>query len=133
MKKMNFNRLGKMLLPVFFLFGLFLLSANTMNAQSHGSKIYAEKVIQHINDLPNPLTIGLPTAKSDIEMANNPKLKDKLMKALERQFGMLVVSAILDENKTAKDAIEMTYTSLNKKIDAVYLDPIKEIYLDMLD
>jgi len=132
MKKMNFSRLGKMLLPVFFLFGLFLLSTNTVNAQTHKDKLFAEKVEQHVKTLPNPLTVGLPSVKSDVELANNPQLKDKLMGALERQYGILIIYAI-KKGDTAREAIDRTYKSLNQKIDAAYLDPVKETYLGMLE
>ncbi len=133
MKKMNLNlgRIGKMLLPVFFLMGLFLLNANTVQAQS--AEEYVVKVKQHVNSLPKVDTQKMLTKKNLKEEVNNPALASDLLIGLETEFGRLVIEGITRNNFEAKEAVDKTYELLGREIPAEYLDPIKEIYVDLLN
>jgi len=133
MKKMNLNFLGlkaKMVLPLFLLFGLFVLSTNTTSAQSVNS--YANKVAIHVNNLPEVGIVNLPTYKSSRKAVNNPKLSRELMTNLEKEFGNLIVYGIDKEGFSDKEAIEKTYEILSVKIPTEYLDPVKQVYIDLL-
>jgi len=86
MKKMNLSFLGlkaKMVLPLFLLIGLFLVSANTSNAQSivvkrntttqllSSEKGFYESVSKHVSELPVSVSMVLPIMKSSKEAINN--------------------------------------------------------------
>ena len=133
MKKMNLNFLGlkmKMVLPLFLLFGLFVLSTNTASAQAVNS--YANKVTMHVNALPDVGVVNLPTQKSVREAVNDPRLANNLKVNLEKEFGNLIVFGIDREGFSNKESIEKTYKILNVKIPAAYLDPVKQVYVDLL-
>ena len=132
MKKMNLNlgRIGRMLLPVFFLMGLFLLSANTAQAQS--VEDYVVKVKQHVNSLPKVNLESTLTAKDAREEVNNPAIANDLKIGLEAEFGRLIIEGITKNNFEAKEAIDRTYELLGVKVPAEYLDPVKAIYVDLL-
>jgi len=132
MKKMNLNlgRIGRMLLPVFFLMGLFLLSANTAQAQS--VEDYVVKVKQHVNSLPKVSLENTLSAKDAREEINNPALANDLKIGLDAEFGRLIIEGITKNHFQAGEAIEKTYELLGKKVPTEYLDPVKEIYEDLL-
>jgi hypothetical protein len=129
MKKMNLSlgRIGRMLLPVFLFMGLFFLSANTMNAQSAVAKLK-----QHISKLPDVTSLSLPSTKSMANEVNNPSKANDLKIGLETAFGRLILEGISREGFDKKQAIDKTYDLLNEKISAEYLDPVREIYRDLL-
>ncbi|HEB61753.1 MAG TPA: hypothetical protein ENI82_01245 [Bacteroidetes bacterium] len=133
MKKMNLNlgRIGKMLLPVFFLMGLFLLNANTVQAQS--AEEYVVKVKQHVNNLPKVNSEKTLTSKNLKEELNNPALASDLLIGLEAEFGRVIIVGITRNGFEAKESVERTYELLGREIPAEYLDPIKEIYVDLLN
>jgi hypothetical protein len=135
MKKMNLNlgRIGRMLLPVFFLMGLFLFNVNSVqaqNAQAPGD--FSVKVLKHINSLPSTDAINLPIKKSSQEEINNPRKANDLKIGLEKEYGNLIVYGITRKGFEDKEAIEKTYELLIVKIPAEYLDPVKQVYLDLL-
>ena len=130
MKKMNLNlgQIGKILLPVFFLIGLFFLSANSMNAQSA-----VAKVKQHISKLPDVTYLTLPSEKSMAKEINNPAKENDLKIGIEMAFGRLILEGITRKGFDNKEAIEKTYEILSVKIPAEYLDPVKQVYVDLLE
>jgi len=134
MKKMNLSFLGlkaKMVLPLFLLFGLFLVSANTSNAQVLSTeKGYYETVVQHINELPVTISMALPIMKSSKEAINNPKIADDAKTMLNRTFGELIL-ADLDRGISHKEAIDKAYNALGKKVPTEYLDPVSEFYKNL--
>jgi hypothetical protein len=90
MKKMNLSldQIGRILLPVFLFIGLFLVSANTVNAQTPGD--YSTIVLDHMYKLPQINGVTNPLAKSTQLEFNNPsKLNDYLI-ALENEYGNLI-------------------------------------------
>ena len=135
MKKMNFSlvRIGKILLPVFFIMGLFFLSTNNASAQTPDSKAFYEKVAQHVKSIPSSVDVILPTVKNSKEMANDPKIANEAKLFLERTYGELLLS-YLDENQASKpdELIDRAYRVLNKKIPAEFLDKARKVYQNML-
>ncbi len=147
MKKMNLNFLGlraKMVLPLFLLMGLFLVSANTSNAQVIVKKLnntsdvqmlssekgYYESVQKHVSKLPATISMALPTVKSSKEEINNPKIANDAMIMLERTFGELLI-ADLEKGVVRSKAIENVKGILGKKIPAEYLDTVSEVYKNL--
>ncbi len=119
-----------MVLPLFLLVGLFVLSTNTTSAQAVNS--YVNKITLHVNALPDVGAVNLPTQKSVRNAVNNPRLSNDLMVNLEKEFGSLIIYGIEREGFGNKEAIDKTYQILNKKIPAEYLDPAKQVYVDLL-
>jgi len=135
MKKMNLNlgRIGRMLLPVFFLMGLFLFNVNSVQAQSaQAPGDFSVKVLKHIDSLPSTDAINLPIKKSSQEEINNPRKANDLKIGLEKEYGNLIVYGITRKGFEDKEAIEKTYELLIVKIPTEYLDPVKQVYLDLL-
>ena len=147
MKKMNLNFLGlraKMVLPLFLLMGLFLVSANTSNAQVIVKKLnntsnthllkaekgYYESVQKHVSQLPVTISMALPTAKSSKEAINNPKIAKDAKIMLDRTFGELLI-ADLERGVVRGKAIENVTGILGKKIPAEYLDTVSEFYRNL--
>jgi len=136
MKKMNLSFLGlkaKMVLPLFLLIGLFLVSANTSNAQVLSSeKGFYETVVKHVQELPVTISMTLPILKSSKEEINNPQIADDAKIMLDRTYGELVISFLEKGSDKSQDAIDKVYDILLKKIPTEYLNPVREVYKSML-
>ena len=147
MKKMNLNFLGlrsKIVLPLFMIMGLFLLGANTSHAQtivvkknnttSHAlssEKGFYRSVLKHVRSLPATVSAMLPVTKSNREVINNPRIADDAKIMLEKTYGELILSNLKNGSKSEK-AIEGAYSILAKKIPTEYLDPVRDVYKQML-
>ncbi len=133
---MNLNFFGlstKIVLPLFMLFGLIFLSANNAQAQSSmEGKLYAEAVSNHITHLPSIVSLTLPTAKISKEVLNNPQKASEAKIALDKKYGELII-AFLKKDIKSEDAIENVYNLLNAKISSDLLDPVREVYRQMLN
>jgi len=147
MKKMNLNFLGlksKIVLPLFMIIGLFLLGANISNAQSivvkknnttsqllSSEKGFYKSVFKHVRKLPATVSGILPITKSSKEAINNPRVADDAKIMLEKTYGELILSNLKNGSKSEK-AIEGAYSILAKKIPTEYLDPVRDVYKQML-
>ncbi|HEB61997.1 MAG TPA: hypothetical protein ENI82_02490 [Bacteroidetes bacterium] len=136
MKKMNLNFFGltkKIVLPLFILFGLIFLSVTNVQAQSSlEDKLYAEEVSNHINQLPSIVSLTLPTTKMSKKVLSNPQKANEAKIALEKKYGELIIAFIKRDTKS-EDAIDNAYSLLNAKVSSDFLDPVREIYRQMLN
>ena len=141
---MNLNFLGlkmKMVLPLFLLIGLFLVSANTSNAQVivkksnnttstqllNSEKGYYESVQKHVSQLPVSISMALPTLKSNREAINNPRIANDAKIMLDRTFGELLI-AELEKGIDRSKAIDNVKGILGEKIPVEYLNPVSDFY-----
>jgi len=147
MKKMNLNFLGlrsKIVLPLFMIMGLFLLGANNSNAQTivvkknnttnqllSSEKGFYKSVFKHVRKLPVTVSGLLPFTKSSKEAINDPRIAKDAKITLERTYGKLILSNLGNGSKSEK-AIEEAYSVLKKKIPTEYLDPVRNVYKQML-
>ncbi len=133
MKKMNFRLglIGKVLLPVFFIIGLFLLSTQA-NAQSSTENFIA-KVKLHVKALPETFGVTFPTAKLATDKINNPKNTNESKLYLEKRYGQLVLDIVTKSGVTdGKVAIDKAYDIIVKKVPATYVNPVRQKYLNLL-
>ncbi len=136
MKKMNLKIFGleaKMILPLFLFLGLFLLSANSVNAQFVNPSVAKEKINKYVQKLP-PRTAALRTASNGM----NDAMIDETVNSLRHRFGQSILRKI-SEGYNVDEAIEKTYTMAKNRIDKFgssvmleKLDAVKSEYVTLL-
>jgi len=135
MKKMNLNFLGlkmKMVLPLFLLIGLFMLSANTVNAQYMDTKSAEKAISEKLSKLP-PRTASLRRKGQ----AMTPKMVEESVNELRYSFGHLILRD-LKNGKSVSEAIDNTTKIATSRIPAGtpgiadYVESVKQEYVDLL-
>lgn len=133
MKKMNFSPrlMGKILLPVFLFIGLVFISTQA-NAQSD-TELFVKKVSVHLESLPQTPGVTFPTFRHTDEQVYSPKYVSESMTFLERHYGLLILDFIVKNGvDDARQAIDLAYDMIVKKVPVEHVDKTKQVYLGLL-
>ena len=113
------------------LISLFFISAQA-NAQSD-TELFVKKVSIHLESLPQTPGVTFPSFRHTDDIAKNPKYSAEAMIFLEKSYGLLILDFIVKNGvDDSKQAIDLAYDVIVKKVPVEYVDKAKKVYVDLL-
>jgi hypothetical protein len=129
MKKLNLKFFGpgaKMVLPLFLLFGLFMISAGSVSAQYVPVSKAMELVKAHVDQLPDH---HAPALKK--QQINTPQEVQAMTTAVESRYGNTLIHFMVQGNSVVAAFQEADKKYENFPYPQIYTN-VKKVYTDLL-